>query len=52
MKPNKLQILQQITTADKLNHKHFAVTMHEHLPIEENFLKKIAFSDEDMFHIC
>ena len=48
IKPYKLQPVQAITADDKRKRKQFCVDMHEKL--EDEFNKRLVFSDEATFH--
>jgi transposase len=47
----KLQILQKITPNDWILRKEFAVTVLDRLAEDENYLRRIFFSDEATFHL-
>ena len=49
MKPYKLQLVQAITADGKQKRKQFCIDMQEILK-EEEFYKRLVFSDEATFH--
>ena len=49
IKPNKLQVVQATTAADKRKRKQFCVDMQEKLE-EDEFNEPLVFSDEATFH--
>ena len=51
MKPYKLQLVQAITAEDKQKRKQFCVDMQEKLEEEDEFTKRLVFSDEATFHM-
>jgi hypothetical protein len=50
VKPYKLQLLQAVSDEDKTRQYSFCNDMFECMELEDNFLTRIDFSDEAMFH--
>ena len=48
---DKVQILQELKPNDGPKHKAFALEMLSHIEDDENYLKKVMFTDEAYFHV-
>ena len=48
----RLQLLHAIHTTDRPKQFDFATQMLDEIDIDEQFLKKIVFSNEATFHVC
>ena len=46
----KVQLLQALLPTDRQKRVEFAVDMLQHIEHDEDFLKKVCFSDEATFH--